>query len=160
MRPLARWCVALAAGAALLGAALLPPNPSMTLTDGSLALVDGRGRLISTAVLCPGLTFDGLGRSGPTLSPDQHWVLVDVLGPYLPGDVARRHALVQVRTGRFVTSADFRRYLGVAPASTGILAWRSGERATLVYPDGSSGRVPDPPLRPLPAPTCAPPTPR
>ena len=139
-------------------AAAVPPNPNVTLTSTAITVLQSDGHIISTATLCPGYQFDQFGRTGPRFSPDQHWILVDVLGPFAPGNVERNHVLVHVTTGRLVTSPNFQRYLGV-PATSQTLAWASGERETLRYEDGKTATLRDPP-RELPAQTCAPPTPR
>ncbi len=146
-----------AAGA--LGLAPLPPDPKLTLTNQSLTILTNDGRIISSAIVCPGYQFDQLGVAGPRLSPDQHWVLVDILGPFAPGNVVRNHAIVQVRTGRYVISPQFKRYLG-APVTLRPLHWASGRLATLGYEDGTSADLHDPPRVPFPAVACAPPTPR
>ncbi len=135
----------------------MPPNPNLTLTDTALSIVDRAGRIVSTATLCPGYQFAQLGIPGPKLSPDQHWILIDVLGPYQPGNVARNHAIVDVRDGRLITAPDFPRYLGV-PATLQSLEWASGERATLRYHDGKTAALHDPPLVPFPERPCTLPT--
>ncbi len=112
---------------------------------------------MSTATICPGYEFVAVGAGGPHLSPDLHWILVDVRGPFTPGNVPLTHALAHVATGAVVLSPDFPRYFGV-PATRDRLAWASGERATLRYNDGKTATVKDPPLRPLPVTRCAPPT--
>lgn len=125
----------------------------MSVTDRALLLVSG-GNIVSTALVCPGYTFDGFGNGGPRFSPDQHWVLVDVLGPYAPGNVARTHALVNVRSGRLVFAPEFARILGV-PNLSDALSWASGERATLRYADGKTFALHDPPRVALPLERCA-----
>jgi hypothetical protein len=81
-------------------------------------------------------------------------VLVDVLGPFEPGNVARTHALIDVRTGGLVLAPNFPAYVDV-PSTLGGLSWASGERATLRYAqEGRSADLHDPPLRPLPITTC------
>jgi len=124
----------------------------VSVTDRAL-LLDSGGMIVSTALLCPGYTFDGFGNGGPRLSPDQHWVLVDVRGPYEPGNVPRTHALVNVRTGALVISSAFAATVGV-PNTSDALAWASGERSTLRYADGRTAALRDPPLRPLPVQRC------
>lgn len=140
-------------------AAAVPPNPNVSLTTRALTILESNGHIISTATLCPGFAFDQFGGTGPRFSPDQHWILVDVLGPYAPGNVGRNHALIHVTSGRLVTSTNFEHYLGV-PATLETLAWASGERETLRYHDGKTATLRDPPLRELPEQACAPPTPR
>ncbi len=140
-------------------AGVLPSDPALSLTNGSITVLDIGGHIVSTATVCPGYTFSQLGVSGPKVSPDRHWILVDVLGPYEPGNIGRNHALVQIATGRLVTSPNFKAYVGV-PGTLAPLAWASGERASLRYADGSTAVVHDPPPHPLPAVQCAPPTPR
>ena len=137
---------------ALLGA--LPPNPNVTLTSRALTVLETDGHIISTATLCPGFEFSQFGPTGPQFSPDQHWILVDVLGPYQPGNVGRNHVLIHVATGRIVTSANFQTYLGV-PATLETLAWASGERQTLRYHDGKTAALREP-SRDLPEQRCAP----
>ena len=141
-----------------LAAAPLPPNPALTLTNTALSVVDGTGHIISTATLCTGFEFVQLGVAGPKLSPDQHWVLVDVLGPFEPGNVQRNHAIVDVRSGRFVVSSDFKKYLGV-PGTLLPIAWASGQRATLRYEDGALATLHDPPLQGFPQTPCRAPGP-
>ncbi len=116
------------------------------------------GSVLSTATVCPNYEFDTLGVGGPTLSPDLHWILIDVRGPFEPADVPVTHALIQVTTGALVTAPDFPAYVGV-PSTRGALAWASGERATLRYGDGKLATVKDPPLRALPALDCSRPLP-
>ena len=91
--------------------------------------------------------------AGPKFSPDQHWVLVDVLGPFEPGNVARNHAIVDVRTGRFITSADFPHFLGV-PSTSQPVSWASGQLATLRYSDGTTVALRDPALHAFPFSRC------
>ena len=148
-----RSLAALAAAWLALGAAPLPPNPNLSLTDSALSVIDGVGHIISTATLCPGYEFVQLGVAGPKLSPNQHWVLVDVLGPFEPGNVARNHVIVDVHTGRFVTSADFPHFLGV-PSTSLPVSWASGQLATLRYSDGKTVALRDPALRAFPDPRC------
>ncbi|GAC1444343.1 MAG: hypothetical protein NVS3B17_21020 [Vulcanimicrobiaceae bacterium] len=113
----------------------------MSVTDRAL-LFDSGGTIVSTAVLCPGYAFVQYGSGGPRFAPDQHWVLVDILGPYAPGNVIRTHVLVDVRTGTLVRATAFRRVLGL-PDAPDSLAWASGERQTLRYPDGATHDVSD-----------------
>ncbi|MBD5633990.1 MAG: hypothetical protein IAI49_05870 [Candidatus Eremiobacteraeota bacterium] len=134
-------------------AANVPANVRVSVTDGSLSF-DHNGTILSTAVICPGLRFDRFGVSGPQLSPDNHWLLVDVIGPFSPGNVPRTHALVQVATGAVVLAPNFPTYLGV-PTSLQPIAWASGQRATLAYPNGKSATLREPPLRPIPAERCS-----
>ncbi len=145
---------ALATAWLALAAAPLPPNPNLTLTNTALSVIDNSGHIISTATLCPGFEFAQLGAAGPKLSPDQHWVLVDVLGPFEPGNVQRNHAIVDVRNGRFVVSSDFKKFLGV-PGTLLPLGWASGLRATLRYADGTTASLHDPPLQGFPQAPCA-----
>lgn len=135
------------------GAAPLPPNPNLTLTNTALSIIDITGHIISTATLCPGFEFVQLGAAGPKLSPNQHFVLVDVLGPFAPGNVQRNHAIVDVRSGHYVVSAEFPKYLGI-PATMLPVSWASGEFATLRYQDGKTANLHDPPLWRFPATTC------
>lgn len=134
--------------------AVAPPSVHASLTDRAI-VVDDRGRIVSTATICPGFQFDSLGVGGPAFSPDRHWLLVDIRGPFEPGNVPRNHALVEVASGRIVLSSDFPRYLGV-PASMDAVAWASGAREMLRYKDGSTATLTEPPLQPLPATHCAP----
>ncbi len=147
----------LLAGATL--AVTVPSDVVISATNESLTVLAARGHIISTATVCPGFTFSQLGATGPKLSPNRHWILVDVLGPYEPGNVVRNHVIVQVTTGKFVTSPNFKAYLGV-PSSLQPIAWASGERATLRYADGSLATVHDPPIHVIPVARCAAPTPR
>jgi len=142
----------LLAAFALLGLAPLPPNITMSLTDRSLTLASD-GDVISTALLCPGFAFDTFGAGGPRLSPDQHWVLVDIRGPYTPGNVPRNHALINVHTGAVIASPDFPAVLGIATAPDG-LAWVSGERSTLRYATQKTVVLHDPIARAVPHPRC------
>jgi len=103
--------------------------------------------------VCAGYTFDSFGNGGPQFSPDQHWVLVDVRGPYTPGNVARTHVLVNVRTGHLVFAPNFLRTLGV-PNASDALAWVSGERETLRYGSGATHALVDPPKSQLPLERC------
>jgi hypothetical protein len=137
-----------------LGAAPLPPNPNLSLTNSAISVIDRTGHIISTATLCPGYEFVQLGVAGPKFSPDQHWVLVDVLGPFEPGNVARNHAIVDVHSGRFVVSADFPHFLGV-PSTSLPVSWASGELATLRYSDGKTASLRDPALHAFPNLRCA-----
>jgi hypothetical protein len=132
----------------------VPGVVHVSATDRALTF-DHDGRVLSTAVICPGFTFDRFGMSGPRLSPDNHWALVDVVGPYTPGNVPRTHALVQVTTGAVVLAPNFPAYLGV-PASLEPIAWASGERSTLAYPDGKSATLLEPPRRAIPPLVCTP----
>ncbi len=116
------------------------------------------GTVLSSATVCPGYAFDTLGPGGPRLSPDLHWVLVDVLGPFLPGDVARTHALIAVDSGAIIMSTDFPEYAG-APATASPLTWASGEREVLRYNDGKTVSLRDGPLKPVPPLQCAPDSP-
>jgi hypothetical protein len=134
-------------------AANVPADVRVSATAGALTF-DHDGAILSTALVCPGFTFDSFGATGPKLSPDNHWALVDVVGPYTPGNVARTHALVQVTTGAIVLAPNFPTYLGI-PASLEPLAWASGERSTLAYPGGKFATLREPPLRPIPSVSCA-----
>ena len=137
-------------------AVTVPSNLHMTESNGALTFSSGNG-VLSTATVCPGYRFDQLDAGGPTFSPDFHWVLVDVLGPFEPGDVPRNHALIYVPSGRMILAPQFPYYAGV-PSTTETISWASGQRATLRYANGKSATVHDPPLHPLPAQRCAPPT--
>ncbi len=157
------WATALFCSLGLLlvplaAAAALPSDPGISLTNNSLTVLEASGRIVSTATVCPGYTFSQLGTTGPKLSPNRHWILVDVLGPYEPGNVGRNHALVQVATGRTVISPNFKAYLGV-PGTLQPLSWVSGERAMLRYTDGTTAVVHDPPRHPIPREQCGPRTP-
>jgi len=123
--------------------ASLPPNIRISATDRSIVF-DSNGTIVSTALLCPGYTFDAFGSGGPRLSPDQHWVLVDVRGPYEPGNVARTYVLAYVRTGVVIFGNEFPTAVG-APSPADRIDWSSGERATLRYKDGRKYRLVDPP---------------
>jgi hypothetical protein len=112
------------------------------------------GSVLSSATLCPEYAFDTLGSGGPTVSPDLHWILVDVRGPFEPANVPVTHAIIEVTTGAIVTAPDFPKYLGV-PATRDPLAWASGERATLRYKGDKLATIHDPPLHPLPPFDCA-----
>ena len=133
--------------------AFVPSNVRIATSDRMLRF-SSDDKTISTAILCPGYQFDQFGVTGPTFSPDLHWVLVDILGPFEPGNVARNHALVEVTTGAIVRSPEFPEYLGV-PSTADPLAWASGERQTLHYAKGSDGAVKVPPLRPIPLSPCS-----
>jgi len=144
--------------ALLSSTAMLPSNPALSLTNNALTVLDAGGRIVSTATVCPGYTFSQLGATGPKVSPNRHWILIDILGPYEPGNVGRNHALVQISTGRTVISPNFKAYLGV-PGTLQPLSWISGERATLRYANGTSAALRDPPPRPIPPEHCGPSTP-
>jgi hypothetical protein len=133
----------------------IPPDLHMAESNGRLTFSSNNGVLSTTAV-CPGYRFDQLDTGGPTFSPDFHWVLVDVLGPFEPGNVPRNHALIYVASGRMILAPQFPYYVGV-PATTDTLSWASGRRAALRYTNGKSVTVHDPPLHPLPPERCAPP---
>lgn len=133
-------------------AANVPANLHVSVTKEAVSF-DANGVVLSTAVLCPGFAFDQFGAYGPKLSPDDHWALVDVQGPFTPGNVPRTEALVRVVTGEIVFAPNFPIYLGV-PATLVPISWASGQRATLVYPNGKSATIADPPLRSIPAPQC------
>ncbi len=148
-RPL-RW-VAVGALWLCLGARV-PAGIHPSITDRAVTF-DSNGVVLSTAVVCPGYAFDQFGRSGPTLSPDDHWLLVVVKGPFTPGNVPRTSALVQVATGAIVFAPSFPTYLGI-PTTLEPVAWASGRRATLAYASGQSATIHDPPLRPIPALRC------
>jgi hypothetical protein len=130
----------------------LPANLRVSATPRSLT-VDHNGTVLSTALVCAGYAFDRFGKTGPTFSPNQHWILIDVLGPYAPGNVPRTHALVQVATGAIVLAPDFPVYLGI-PATIEAPAWASGRLATLTDAKGKTFAVPDPPLRAIPGERC------
>ncbi len=147
--PLAAWLFA-SATAAL---AFVPSNVRLEETPHTLTFTSD-GVVLSSATLCPAFAFDTLGVGEPTFSPDLHWVLVDVLGPFEPGNVARTHAIIDVRTGGLVLGPDFPAYVGVK-TTTGTVAWASGELATLRdQSDGHTANLRDPPLRPLPITSC------
>jgi hypothetical protein len=131
-------------------ATFVPSDVHVSTSENALSFSSG-GRTLSTATLCPGYEFDQFGLTGPTFSPDLHWVLVDVLGPFEPGNVARNHALIEVATGAIVPSSEFPK-LGVRTTLTPI-AWASGRRQTLHYDSGADATVRDP-ARPLPRPVC------
>ncbi len=137
---------------ALIGLAPLPRNITLSLTDRSLTLASD-GDVISMALVCPNYAFDTFGNGGPRLSPDQHWVLVDIRGPFTPGNVPRTHALIHVRTGAVIFSADFPKTLEI-PAAPDALAWASGERSTLRYGSGKTVALHDPLTRTLPKLHC------
>lgn len=137
----------------MLGLAPLPPNITVSLTARSLTLASD-GVVISTALVCPGYAFDSFGNGGPRLSPDQHWVLVDIRGPFAPGNVPRNHALVNVRTGTVIAAPDFPALLDI-PAAPDALAWASGERSTLRYASGKTVPLRDPLRRAVPKLRCA-----
>lgn len=132
---------------------LLPPDLVVTLTNDSMTVLDANGRILSTALACPGYEFAQFGASGPKFSPDQHWILVDILGPLDPGNVGRNHAIVDVRTGGYVVGSDFPRALGVA-ATTKPVSWASGRFAALRYDDGTVSAPIDPGGRRLPVRRC------
>ncbi len=136
----------------------VPAGARVSIDTPQRISVGVAGAEFSSTTLCPNYAFDTLGAGGPTLSPDLHWILVDVKGPFEPADVRVRHALIQVTTGALVTSPDFPAYLGV-PSTSDPLAWASGERATLRYKNEKLATVRDPPLRRLPALDCAQPLP-
>ncbi len=140
----------------MLGLAPLPPDIIVSLTARSLMLVSD-GDVISTALVCPDYRFAAFGSGGPHLSPDQHWVLVDIRGPFTPGNVPRNHALVNVRTGAVIAAPDFPSVLGI-PAAPDALAWVSGERSTLRYANGKTIALHDPLKRPVPRLRCLPQT--
>ena len=151
-RTLVRCCMAALLPFGTFGA-FIPSDIRIATSDSQLRFSSG-GRTIATATLCPGYKFDQFGVTGPTYSPDLHWVLVDVLGPFLPGNVARNHALIEVATGGIVPSAEFPEYLGVRSTSD-TLAWASGQRQNLHYAAGPDATVLEPPLHRIPAPVCS-----
>ncbi len=124
------------------------------MTDRSLTLASN-GAIVSTAVICPEFAFDSFGVGGPHFSPDQHWILVDIRGPFAPGNVARNHALVNVRSGAVILSPDFPSVLEIPIAADGV-SWASGERSTLRYTNGKTFALRDPIRRPLAKRVCAP----
>ena len=135
-------------------AASVPVDVHLSVTDRSITFVHD-GTVVSTAIVCPGYAFDEFGTAGPRFSPDNHWVLIDVKGPFTPGNVQRTQALVQVTTGAIVLAPNFPTYLGV-PTTLLPIAWASGQRATLAYPNGKSATIVDPPLHPIPSQRCIP----
>lgn len=135
------------------GGASVPADVHVSATPRTLTF-DHDGTVFATAVICPGFAFDTFGTAGPKFSPDNHWLLVDVIGPYEPGDVPRTRALVEVPTGRVVLAPNFPEYLGV-PTTLQPIAWASGQRATLAYPNGKSATLHEPPLRAIPPERCA-----
>jgi len=152
-RAAGRLLAAAAIGLCCTGAQI-PSNVRMLTSDRVLTFTTD-GRTISAATLCPGYQFDQLGTGGPVFSPDRHWVLVDVLGQFTPGNVARNHALVSVATGGLVLAPDFPRYAGI-PMTLDPLTWASGQRATLRYKNGQAKPVRDPPPLPYPLASCPP----
>jgi hypothetical protein len=131
----------------------VPSNVRLEETAHTLTFTSD-GNVLSSATLCPAFAFDTLGVGEPTFSPDLHWVLVDVLGPFEPGNVARTHALIDVRTGGLILGPDFPAYVGVKTTS-GSVSWASGELATLRdQSNGHTADLRDPPVRPLPIVTC------
>lgn len=135
------------------GAAVAPSNVRISaISDHSLTFSSG-DKVISTATLCPAYNFDQFGAGGPTFSPDFHFVLVDVLGPFTPGNVPRNRALITVATGGIVLAPDFPSYAGV-PLTLDKLSWASGQRATLRYSNGHTATVHEPPPHPFPLAHC------
>ena len=146
--------LALVSVLALYGASFIPSDARIALQSERSLSVAGDGVTLSTTTICPGYAFVQIGPGEPVLSPDLHWVLVDVLGPFEPGNVPRTHALVQVSDGAIVLAPNFPEYFGV-PTSLQALAWASGERAVLRYSDGTTERIRDTPLKPIPTLHCA-----
>jgi len=144
---------ALVNAVALCGASFIPSDARIAVQTERSFSVEGDGVTLSTTTICPGYAFVQIGPGGPQLSPDLHWVLVDVLGPFEPGNVARTHAIVHVSDGTIVLAPNFPEYLGV-PTSLLPLAWASGERAVLRYNDGKTEPVRDPPIKAIPALRC------
>ena len=144
--------VALALAWACCSGAGVPANLHVTLTDRALTF-DHDGHVLSTAVVCPGYVFDSFGPTGPQFSPDNHWLLVDVKGPFTPGNVPRTHALVRVATGDIVLAPNFPAYLGI-PTSLEPMAWASGRRSTVAYGDGKSATLEEP-HRAIPPQRCS-----
>lgn len=132
----------------------MPPAITVSVTDRSLTLASD-GAIVSTAVICPGYAFDSFGSGGPHFSPDQHWILVDIRGPFAPGSVPRNHALVNVRTGTVVASPDFPTMLEIPSAPDGV-NWESGERSTLRYANGKTAALRDPMRKSVAKLVCAP----
>jgi hypothetical protein len=124
----------------------------MSTSDRALTFSSGN-RILSTASVCRGYNFDQLGIGGPKFSPDFHFVLVDVLGPFEPGDVPRNHALISVATGGIILAPSFPHYAGV-PMTLDPLSWASGQRATLRYASGKTAAVHE--LHPFPVARCTP----
>jgi len=139
-------------------AEFVPSDVRLSVDSPQRITVVAAGTVLSQANLCPTYQFDTLGPGGPTLSPDLHWILVDVKGPFEPGNVPVTHALIQVTTGALVTAPDFPTYAGV-PSSRDPLAWASGLRSTLRYKNESLASLHDPPPRPFPAFDCGRPLP-
>jgi len=136
----------------LCGAASVPSDVRIATSDRTLTF-SSAGKLISTATLCQGYTFDQFGAGGPKFSPDFHFVLVDVLGPFTPGNVPRNRALVAVATGGIILAPDFPGYAGI-PITLDKLSWASGQRSTLRYANGHTATVHDPPPRAFPLAHC------
>jgi len=148
-----RGTVALALVWICCSAAYVPADTRVaTLTPHEMVIL-GDGRVLSTMTLCPSFAFATLGPGSPRLSPDRHYLLVDILGPFEPADVGRTHAIVDVLSGGVVLSQLFPEYFGV-PGSLEPLAWASGERAVLRYQNGTTARLHEPPLKALPRNPC------
>jgi hypothetical protein len=139
-------------------AQFVPSGVRLSLDTPQRITVVVAGAVLSHASLCSNYQFQTLGPGGPTLSPDLHWILVDVKGPYEPGNVPVTHALIQVTTGALVTSPDFPVYAGV-PSTRDALAWASGLRSTLRYKNETLAPLKDPPPRPFPPFDCGRPLP-
>jgi hypothetical protein len=134
-------------------AEFVPSDIRLSIDSPRRITVAAAGSVISSANLCPNYEFATLGAGGPTLSPDLHWILVDVKGPFEPASVPVTHALIQVTTGAIVMSPDFPAYVGV-PSTLDPIAWASGLRATLRYKDETLKPLRDPPARRLPQLDC------
>jgi hypothetical protein len=134
-------------------AQFVPSDVRLSIDSPRRITVAAAGAIISSATLCPNYEFATLGAGGPTLSPDLHWILVDVKGPYEPASVPVTHALIWVTTGAIVMSPDFPAYVGV-PNTLDPIAWASGLRSTLRYKNETLEPLRDPPPRSLPALDC------
>ncbi len=135
-------------------AAFVPAGVRVSVDTPQRITVAVAGSVLSSATLCPNYAFATLGVGAPTISPDLHWILVDVKGPFEPANVPVTHALIEVTTGAVVIAPDFPTYLGV-PSTRDPLAWASGERATLRYKSDKLATIHDPPLHALPPLECA-----
>jgi len=135
-------------------AQFVPSDVRLSIDSPRRITVATAGSVISSVTLCPDYQFATLGAGEPTLSPDLHWILVDVKGPYEPASVPVTHALIQVTTGAIVTSPDFPAYAGV-PSTLDPITWASGLRSTLRYKNETLAAVKDPPPRHFPPLACA-----